>query len=488
MKKRLLAVCLLAAMMLSTACSNVPAEGTTEQTSGETTAETTAAETEPVVADDLGEYDFKGGTFHIMTRFTPLFYPYHNVDETTGDSMNDAVYERNRALEARFKFTLKESYYDYTKEGNDFPRTLMMAGDKTYDMFVGRCVHMFNYAVENMIHPAQDIPVISMEKPYWSEKLNADLTVGGTQYFAIGDFNVSAMDFTHVLLFNKEMMEANGLGDPYQTVKDGKWTYDAFEEMCKKVKSDLNGDGVMDDKDRYGYTSLVKQVMPGFWIGADVVTIGRDAAGALTYSAPQDEKLVSVFQRIYEMIWNDNLWHRNVENWAPATNDAELNLFKNGQALFTNASCFQVTTMMRDSEADFGILPYPKLDEAQKEYAARIEGCELFGIPVYEDNMEMAGVILEALACASYHEVVPTYYDVVLKVKAVRDNASADMLEIIFANRVFDYGDTILATELRDGIIRQKFEKDDRNIVSNLTGVEGKVLKKLDTLNGKKAG
>ena len=46
--------------------------------------------------------------------------------------------------------------------------------------------------------------------------------------------------------------------------------------------------------------------------------------------------------------------------------------------------------------------------------------------------MEMAGVIPEALACASYHEVVPTYYDVVLKVKAVRDNASADMLEIIF--------------------------------------------------------
>ena len=82
--RKTITVLLLLSMLLSLAgCSG---------TADETLPEDTAADTEPVVADGLGEYDFAGDTFHIMTRYTPLFYPYHNVEETTGDVLNDAVY------------------------------------------------------------------------------------------------------------------------------------------------------------------------------------------------------------------------------------------------------------------------------------------------------------------------------------------------------------------------------------------------------------
>ena len=57
------------------------------------------------------------------------------------------------------------------------------------------------------------------------------------------------------------------------------------------------------------------------------------------------------------------------------------------------------------------------------------------------------------------------------------------MLDLIFENRVFDYGDTLLATELRDGVMRQAFAEDNRNAVSLLTSVESTVNASLDRLN-----
>ena len=104
-------------------------------------------------------------------------------------------------------------------------------------------------------------------------------------------------------------------------------------------------------------------------------------------------------------------------------------------------------------------------------------------MPRTNSNPEMASVILEAMACESQNSVIPAYYDVMLKVKLTRDEVSASMLDLIFENRVFDYGDTILCTELRDGVLRTAFAEDNRNAASLLTSVESTVNNKLKTLN-----
>jgi hypothetical protein len=45
------------------------------------------------------------------------------------------------------------------------------------------------------------------------------------------------------------------------------------------------------------------------------------------------------------------------------------------------------------------------------------------------------------------------------------------MLDIIFANRVFDLGDTIWCDTLRDGVFETMFMQDDRNLSSKLDSV-----------------
>ena len=478
--KKVILFLLTAALLLSASCGEASVDGktTTPDSSGDDIKESDSAATETELSDDLGKYDFGGRSFSIYTRTTPLFYPYLDRQEATGDTIDDAVYNRNRKLEERFNFGFDEQYYDYTVEGNDAPSKLLLAGDDTYQLYVGRCVHMFNYASEGYFYKIDDLTAINTEKPYWNSQLYDNLSIGNAHYFAVGDFNISAFDFTHVLLFNKKMIDDLNLGDIYSTVLDGKWTFDRFGEMSRAAVSDVNGDSVMDENDQYGYTSLGKQVLPGFWIAGGALSMKKDD-GQLVYTAPTDQKFIDVCQKVFEITWNDNIWHR-----VPITVDREeeMQMFCDGKALFTDSSCFQIS-LTRDAATDFGIIPYPKYDETQDKYYSRIEGCELFGVPLTNTDPEMTSVILEAMACESRKIVIPAYYEVALKVKFTRDEESSKMLDIAFENRVFDYGDTILCEEFRDGVMRQAFAKDNRDIVSTLTKVQSKVEKKLGTLN-----
>ena len=59
-------------------------------------------------------------------------------------------------------------------------------------------------------------------------------------------------------------------------------------------------------------------------------------------------------------------------------------------------------------------------------------------IPKSASDLERTGAIIEALSAEGYYTLKPAYYETVLKGKSVRDDESSEMLDIIFANRVYD--------------------------------------------------
>ena len=91
----------------------------------------------------------------------------------------------------------------------------------------------------------------------------------------------------------------------------------------------------------------------------------------------------------------------------------------------------------------------------------------------------MTGVILEAMASDSAQNLVPAFYETLLKSKHTRDNESEDMLEIVFGNRVFDWGDTVYCTELRDGQFSPMMKKNNRDIASVAAKQEKTMTKKI---------
>ena len=246
----------------------------------------------------------------------------------------------------------------------------------------------------------------------------------------------------------------------------------------KQAVSDINGDGTMDAADRYGYISTAKQILPCFWIAAGQQSMKMDANDYPTYSMVGDEAFQSVCVEIIDMMYDSTVWYKTTfdENVHPD----QVTMFINGQGLFIDMPAFYLETL-RSMDSDFGLVPYPKYDEAQKEYYSRIEGCEQTCIPTTNvADLEMTGVVLEAMASDSAQHLVPAFYDVMLKSKHTRDNESEEMLEIVFGNRIFDWGDTVYCPELRDGPVRDMMKNNNRDIASVAAKLEKTMNKKIE--------
>lgn len=68
--------------------------------------------------------------------------------------------------------------------------------------------------------------------------------------------NINDKDMTWCLFFNKNIAKDYDLPDLYSLVREKKWTFDKFSELCHNVTYDLNGDGKYDDNDLWGHVTV----------------------------------------------------------------------------------------------------------------------------------------------------------------------------------------------------------------------------------------
>ncbi|MBQ9996421.1 MAG: hypothetical protein IJP32_08630, partial [Clostridia bacterium] len=131
------------------ACSESNPE-TPDASAGNAAAENPSAGEEEVIAepeeteitDELPEIKFNGSDYVILTRNC---CPSHTngiyIEELTGDVVNDAVYDRNIALEERFDIHIAQPQL-----GNDGDPTMLTAsvtaGDNAYDSVIYHYRHL----------------------------------------------------------------------------------------------------------------------------------------------------------------------------------------------------------------------------------------------------------------------------------------------------------------------------------------------------------
>lgn len=466
----------LLAVLLCASCGDgegtVSTDAVTEPTAGTTAAETK----DPFYETDLAVRDFGGAEFMIAYNNCPNIHGSVIPDSETGDVLNDALYRRNRTIEETYHVNLVQ--YDYNDtEGT--VRTSVMAGDDAYDLVMLRCPHALTWWKEGLLVPFDDVPNLNLEKGYWDQNINDALSLGGVQYIAEGAFNLDIYDLTFCLLFNKTLAAQFDLGDLYASVKDGTWTYDRMLAGMQTVSADINGDGTKDEQDRWGYTSHPKMVAPGFWIGGGVTSIAKDADD-VPYIGMTDERFVNVFDAYMKIAHDSNAAYLTEGDQLDIPTECRI-IFEEDRALFIDMSFFFIESM-RSMDTDFGIIPYPKYDEAQEAYGTRV--CYYFPVvvPTTNTNLDMTGYLLEILNYRSYHDVIPTYYDICLKGKGARDEASAEMLDLIFSSRVTDIGDSTLCDVIRDNFMYKMMVNGKRDLVSTVEKNVKNINKRLDTL------
>ena len=462
------------------------------ETSDETKIEAPAETTDGLIGIEVGydwqagvkKADYDGHVFNIMNGNIQDWYAYLNVtaEETTGEPVNDAVYERIQRTNEYLNVNVIETI---ESDASSALRAQVKAGLDDYDVTLQELMHCYTLAIEgNALELKSEVPGLDMSGVWWDQNSINDLSINNKLYFVTSDFDTTRFDNIRSLYFNKQIIESHGLENPYDIVDSGKWTIDKFIEMAEKTVSDADGNGVMTDTDNYGYIGYVELVTDLMLCGAGIKYIDKDHDTGMLIDGTTGEKTVDVYSKIYRLLWDGSttfdIRQPRFSQYLRGLGDRiQEQLFVEDKALFYS-ECMAWTRVLREMEADFGVLPPPKYDEAQDRYYSIIIDPFMQMIPITSKNAERTGNILDVLAAASHDTVVDAYVNVTLSGKVARDADTVRMLRLVFDD--LSYSIYFAKVPTRSTIV-SNISSAKENIVSALktTGkVANKVLKEMN--------
>lgn len=397
----------------------------------------TDVQAEEGIADAV---DFGGAEFNFLTAGNVAVNDF-GVEEESSMALDNAQYKRKALVEQEYNVKIsstRESAYS-SGGGPGFMKisTAVNAGDCPYDLALIGGYDVSVLAYSGLLYDMASVPGIHLDKSFWDQNANESLSVNGVLFFTTGDITISDNNASFVIMYNKKLGSDYGIESPYDLVYDGEWTIDRFAQLCKTVTEDLNQDGVMDDKDRYGLLvwddSIVGIVNAA---GERCCTINGDGKIELTFYS---ERTLAALEKYANIAYDTQyaLTYQRLNTGA----QYEQQLWSGDHGLFWT-TYMGIVPSFREMESDFGLLPYPKMDEAQESYYTTIApfNSQFICVPLVQNDVERTGILTEALAYYGKEIVTPAYYDVSLKGQTARDEQSSDMLDIIFDSYVFDIG------------------------------------------------
>lgn len=385
------------------------------------------------VSDDVPEMSFDGKKYRIFyqKRYTTDAVPLE--DQENGDIINDAVLRRNHAIEDRFEVKIEGIVGEEKDMVNKLISTVA-ANEDAYELFMGHSIYSGSAALAGYFNNWYDIPYMDFTKPWFPQEAIEELTINDRMYMTMGDMALSFISNTYCMFYNKPMAQSNNLPDIYDLVNEGQWTIDKLAELSKFMYSDLNGNSRADLEDQYGFAGY-QTSHPTTWLfSCDIDTVEFDEDGGVT-SVFNSER-ANTFLTKLRALYNEN--EGSVLRATKPSSEKELTkMFDEGRALFLTNSVIAAETDFRDTDFEYGIVPYPKFDEAQEHYYTIPGGSvSCMAAPITIQETELCGAVTAALCRESWVSVAPQYYDIVLKVKGVRDEASIAMLDLIMDGRM----------------------------------------------------
>ncbi len=409
-------------------------ESSIEETVTETSME--AEELSP----GLPAVDYDGYNFSILTTdIRANETAYHEVftEGINGEAVNDAVYKRNLLVGEKYNIEIKGVYtglFDYST----FEKSVA-SGDPLYDVVMTNQKSSVTYASKGYLQEITAIEQFDFAKPWWLMESVSETAINGKNFFAIGDMNLASWESTPVIFYNKNMAEKYSVGNLYEVVDSGKWTYDQMLKLCRDVSSDLNGNGEFDEDDNYGLALNSFSVFTMTYGGGFHLT-DRDENGIPRVHIT--EAFLTYMQKhIHECNTNDSILNGDKIGNGDVLKGVAIRkkAFQENRVLFYN-EMLTMSSSLREMETDFGVIPMPKRDESQSQYYSFFHksNSSTIAVPITSTDCDMIGSVIEDMQYQSHLLVRPAYMTTTVKGKTMRDLESERMLDLILTNIIFD--------------------------------------------------
>lgn len=427
-----------------------------------------------ILAPEIPQKDYDGYIFTILTNDN-YNYNFRLYMEDDGDTLNTASYQRSLALSEKydidFNIVENSSYTNMLKNS-------VLAADCAYDFILPHAtVGVASMLTDKLLYNWNNLEYVDFTKPWWNSSMTENLSIGNNLFYVSGDI-VLAWQGMMAVLFNKAYLDDFSIDvDLYQNFYDGKWTYDMMNSTIKGMAGDINGDGKMDASDRYGLLASQGSAFADmFAMGQRITTRDEEGIPVLCLNT---EHMISVVQKYYDTVFGADTYQNIFSSTTYATGNYRAMILE-GRSFLSELDIGSLHAYLREIEFDFGILPLPKYNEAQESHQIFC-GAGLIGIPLVITDSELVGAIAEDMSYYSYKYLRPAFFDIVLQNKAVRDEDSYKVLQIMHENKTFDFGFNFDSTGLAYSILNNVvINKKSTDFVSYYQTIETKITKALD--------
>lgn len=397
-------------------------------------------ESESVVDEffpDIAKKDY-GSDFFITSQTDSNTMKYHWVEESDGDGLSEAIYLRQEQVRKHLgvEITAKQASH-HTTYAIDF-QTAVKNKDDSVQLLMSH-VHS---GIEALISGGyladfNDFDSIDLDAHYWNQEFMEGLAIDDMMFLGNSNFNIL---YTYVIAFNKTMLEQqeDALEESiYDIVTDYRWTLDRMISLASLVSIDATSDGKTED-DTFGLTGVQWVPFVGFLNASNIqlVDIAEDGNYKLSfYDALNQAKTTALIGKLADLAKADYAWFRYRIEDTP-----EVNL-QTGRTLMELKSTNHLPILC-DSDVDFGVLPYPMYDEAQKDVGYRhLQWGGYLCIPSYLSDPTMVGDTIEMLSYYSTNVNV-AFYEKLLGKQVADLPDDRKMLNMIWDSVCSDFGQT----------------------------------------------
>ena len=419
---------------------------TSEDTSEDTSAETKdATESETAEIETSGEADRKGKEFRILSATrAPAGMASSNCflegEQNTAGTINEAVHERNTAVELELDVALTFSHADADKSDIQSEiKRLVMSGTDAYDLVISELLPFASLANDGTFRNILSSEFTGFDfenKPYWYKEYMDDLRlVNGYEYLLAGDFFIDVLRSSHLLLFNKEMYRDHYRRDPgevFEWVLNYEWTYEKMNQMITDMYDDKNRNSRRDYGDRWGLSiSDLRSAKIGFIVSADPGIVSRSEDGTPRIVLGDTSRMADLTQRLSLLLFNSSCYISDVAGGN------SLRDFTEGSALLCEGHWLGSleNTALLDMKEGARVLPYPQLYASDKRYITATSNTANVGAVLLTAKDEaFISTVIQALSRETASRLIPKYYRDALKLRYDADPYTAGMIRILHDN------------------------------------------------------
>ncbi|MBE6709332.1 MAG: hypothetical protein E7578_08850 [Ruminococcaceae bacterium] len=345
--------------------------------------------------------------------------------------ISEVAHERNKRVSAKHSISIVSSKVDYMSLYEEV-NTAVNSGMYYSDLLMLPQDMVGSFAVNGLLLNLRSMPTLNFEASYFNQSSVGAGSAGFNSYAISGYASIYPYSLPAVF-FNKALCDSAGV-DMYTLVESGEWTWDKFFIISSSAATT---DGVFS----WGTTDLGDAVYESVFVscGHRIVDSGIMQVPSLAFDADSSAST----QYILKTLYNDA---GSIHNHAKS-----IEFLSNGWGYFLIDKLSSIT-QLRGASSDWGIAPIPKYSASDRYYSLAGSDSLMFTCPVTVSTPDKSATILKSLNAAS-EGVVKDGYISYIQYNYLRDNNSANMLDHIFDNIVYDFSYTYgnLYTEIAYG-------------------------------------